>query len=712
MNRADKRRQKKLTEKAAKKTNALNTRSLAVQDSIDISVQYLSAGDLPKAEEYCRQALQTDPDQPIALHLLGVIAHQRGNYLQAVEHLTRSISINADDAEAHFNLGNTLLVSGHHAKAAESFKKAIVLKSDFAQAHSSLGNALNQLGRQEDAVASYQRATAIKPDYVESHFNLGVALHALGQLEAAATSFRKALSITPDDAEIHNNLGSVYYDLGNLDDAVKSCQAAIAINPDYDIAHNNLGGYLNDLGKLKEAAESYRRALAINPEFAEAHNNLGNVYSEWGNMDDALSSYQSALAIKPEYADAYNNIGNAYTTLHRLDEAIENYEKTLTINPDHAEAHYNLGLALLEQGELDEAAANFRKALTIKPGYAEAHRNLVGIERPDVDEDVRSMEDAYKQTSSNEQDRMHLAFGLGKAFEGLHDYEKAFDYLAEGNRIKRGTFSYSIDEDLDFFKNTMTAFEPSLFAKYQGEGCDHELPIFILGMPRSGSTLVEQILASHPHVHGAGELDNLQQILSSCFDINNEETYPDNIQEIGGIQLKRSGQEYIKAIKGLAPDSRFIVNKMLDNYKYIGLIKLILPNAKVIHCKRDPVDTCFSIFKNYFVGTHPYAYDLVELGQYYKLYSRLMDHWYQVIPDFIYDIEYEEMISDQAGQTKALLDYCGLEWDDACLEFYKLDRPVKTVSSAQVRKPIYADSVQLWKHYEKQLAPLLDVLNN
>jgi len=618
MTRAGNRRQKKLADKPAKKAGLVRNHSpasarqqkMTVQEAVDLGLQLHSAGNLSKAEQVYQQILQAEPNQPVALHYLGVIA--------------------------------------------------------------------SQVGKNDVAVELIKQALAGKPEYAEARNNLGFALQ----------------------------------EQGKIDDAIVSFNEAISIKPDYADAYNNLGNALHVQGKLDDAVYSYRKALEINPNYAKAHYNVGIVYSELGELDDAVASYRKALAIKPDYAEAHSNLGNALSEQGKLDDAVASYRKALDIKPDSAEAHSNLGNVLSEQGKLDDAVASYRKALAIKPDYAEAHRHLAHITKPsEGDEDLKSMERAYELASSSDQDRMHLAFGLGKAFEDLQDYERAFEYLAEGNRIKRETIGYSTDNDIDFFEKTMAAFDNSLFRRSFCEGCSDKSPIFVLGMPRSGTTLIEQILASHPHVHGAGELGILKQILKSHFSVGKKNNYPENIQFVDKAQFEHAGKQYVDEIKRKSPDSRFIVNKTPDNFKYIGLIKLILPNSRVIHCRRDPLDTCLSIFKNYFTGAHEYAYDLVDLGTYYKLYGRLMEHWHKVMPDFIYDVHYEKVISDQVAQTKALLNYCGLEWNDACLEFYKSDRPVKTASFAQVRKPIYTDSVQSWKRYERQLKPLHRILN-
>lgn len=432
---------------------------------------------------------------------------------------------------------------------------------------------------------------------------------------------------------------------------------------------------------------------------------------EQGLFDDAISSYQEALRINPFLFGAQNNLGNAFRALGNLDEAITCYDKALVIKPDYAEAHTNLGNAKIYLGKFDEAVACYHKALAIEPEYAEAHSSLARIKKhSDYDDDIRAMEQVYAQPAISDEQRMHLAFGLGKAFEDLHEYDKAFGFFAEGNRIERERYSYSIDDDGKAFKQLEEVFDSSLFTNHQGTGCEGETPIFILSMPRSGTTLVEQILASHSQVHGAGELGDMSRIVSTYFDKGNGDEFPESIRQVDDADFEPPGVEYVQSIRKHSPDIRFITDKMPGNFKYIGLIKLMLPDAKVIHCRRDPADTCLSIFKTYFTGMHEYSHDLGELGRYYNLYHGLMEHWHSVVPGFIHDVQYEDMVSDQAKQIRSLLEYCGLEWEEACLEFHTTDRLISTASAERVRRPIYKDSVQLWKRYETQLAPLLESL--
>lgn len=745
MNRAEKRRQQKLAKKAQKKPP--HQRSIAKNQTLSIAMQHHSAGRLSEAESLYQRMLQAEPDQPDALHLLGVISHQVGKNNTAVDYISRALAIQPDHAEAHMNLGNALQALDRFDEAEFSYKKALAIKPVSAEAHYNLANLLQAQGKLEDAMANYHKALALKPDYAKAYYNLGNALQALGEhrqavscyskavaitpaypeahnnlgnslqalerLEEAVSTYTKAFAIKPDYAEAHNNLGNVLQMLGKFDEAVVSYDKAISINPEYAEAHNNLGNALQALGTLDKALSNYNKAIALSPENAEAYKNTGNVLQALGKFDEAVAHYHKALAIRPDYAEAHNNLGNVLQALGRLDEAVSSYDRSLAANPEYAEAHNNSGLVLQALGKLDQARTSFTRALSIKPDYAEAHHHRAGLHKfTEYDDDIRCMERIFSGPTITDTQKMHLAFGLGKAFEDLQQYEKAFDFIVEGNRIRRSTYKYSKEDEAQYFERIKEAFDASFFAGHKPTGYDEVTPpIFILGMPRSGTSLVEQILASHPQVYGAGELEVLRRLFLNYFNGEKRIEISNTPHQVFGADFESTGLKYTQESRKQSRRGQLVTDKMPGNFQYIGFIKRILPNAKVIHCKRNPADTCLSIFKNHFITHHPYSNDLEELGHYYNLYTDLMEHWHCVLPGFVHDLHYEDLIKDQAGQTGALLEYCGLEWDDACLAFHNSNRPVATASAAQVRRPIYTSSVQLWKMYEDQLSPLLEILH-
>lgn len=392
----------------------------------------------------------------------------------------------------------------------------------------------------------------------------------------------------------------------------------------------------------------------------------------------------------------------------RLDEAIASFQQAIALKPDYADALCNLGVLYKELGRKDDAVSCFKKALSLNPGYVLAFKGLSRIVKySEVDDDIRAMYDLYCQNKLSEADRKDLAFGLGNVFEGLKEYDKAFEFYREANRLKRKSFNYSMQDEQDFFSRIKRVFSPDFFAAHHGSGYKDRTPIFIVGMPRSGTTLVEQILASHPLVFGAGELAILLEITNSvCTGRKTARRFPECVPDLSMDAFERLGSEYVAKVRENSSAAKYITDKMPNNFLRVGLIRTILPDAKVVHCIRNPMDTCLSIFKMDFAGPNSYAYDLVELGQYYNLYRDLMAYWEKILPGFMYPLRYEEMVSDQQNQTRKLLDFCGIPWDKVCLKFYKTKRRVSTASLAQVRQPIYKDSVNLWKHYEKQLDPL------
>ncbi len=477
-------------------------------------------------------------------------------------------------------------------------------------------------------------------------------------------------------------------------------------------AHANLGNALKELGRLEDAVSSYRTALEIKPNYAAVLTNMGNALKDLGRLVEAEASYGDAVAANPEFAEAYYNLGIVKQHAGDLAGAAESYRAALTLNPDRAEVHNNLGIVLQDLGRMKEAETHYRAALAADPGYAPAYRHLMLIvKQADYNDDIHAMENLYARNDVSRDHKMNLAFGLGKAFDDLGEYDKAFGFFAEGNRLKRDTIDFSIDRRLGFFDALKNTFSDPFIRDRDGSGCPDTTPIFILGMPRSGTTLVEQILASHGQVHGAGELDALKAVVSTDLCRGDLAALPEAAQAAEPGVMKKLGEAYAQQLHALAPDSRFITDKMPGNFIYIGLIRLILPGAKIIHCRRDPVDTCLSVFKHHFSGDHPYAYDLRELGQYYNAYCGLMEHWDNVLPGFIHEVRYENVVRDHVAETESMLAFCGLPWDENCRNFHASDRPVRTASFEQVRQPIYKDSVQRWKAYENELAPLLEVLD-
>lgn len=465
-------------------------------------------------------------------------------------------------------------------------------------------------------------------------------------------------------------------------------------------------------GLFEKAEFNFRRALATYPELPEAHYNLGIVLENKGLWKQAEDSYRKALSIKPDYADTLIRLGNLKKNQRYSDEAATWYLMAIEAMPDSDIAYFNLAQVRMEQGRLDEAREIFQRVLDINPDHTRAYRLVSRLIKFNTKTDklIQKMEYLFNQNNLNDSERLHLAFALGKAYEDLAEYEKSLLYYQEGNQLKRATLNYSTSDTIALFEKIKQIFVPEILSKDFATDINDVTPFFILGMPRSGTTLVEQILASHPKVHGASELLDLQKSILQV-------TASEHLQEAFTVltenqehMFQQIGEEYLRRLKRYGSSARYIIDKLPCNFMFIGLIRLAIPSAKIIHCQRNPMDTCFSIYKNYFAGEVNYSYELTELGEYYQLYKDLMQFWHQLFPGAIYDLSYEKLIAHQEQETRRLLDYCELSFHGDCLNFHQTDRVVLTASSEQVRRPIYNDSVELWRNYESQLAPLKKVL--
>ena len=668
-------------------------------------------GKLKEAVQAYHRALEANPNDADAYNNLGNVLVGQGKLEEAVQAYRQVLEINPNDADVLYNLGRALVGQGKLEKAVQVYHQALGINSDDADVHYNLGKVLTEQGKLEEAIQSYAKALEINPDLTAVYNNLGPVLQKQGRLEEAVQVYHRALEISPDDASTHNNLGNALKQQGRLERAIQAYHRATEINPDYVKAYNNLGLALQKQGELEEAVQAYHRALEISSNDANIYNNLGNVLQEQGKLELSIQAYRFATEINPNYPQAYNNLGNIFRQQDRSEEAIQAYQQAIGIDAGYAEAHGNLGNLLRELGRLEPAIQAYRKVLSINPDTVATHYMLAKTkEHGSYDHEVCAMEALLENPSITNLEKVDLYFALGKAFEDLTMYERAFNFFSIGNKTIRGTIEYDISQDEDFFKRLMNTFSKPFLDRHSGCGFDDDTPIFILGMPRSGTSLVEQILSSHNKVYGAGELYDLQQAILTSNPKIAYHRFPDHLDQLDWNEFAQFGINYVKRLREYSHHAYHITDKIPANFLYIGMIKLILPNARVIHCQRNPIDTCLSCFKNRFALGHRFSYNLQELGKYYQLYKQLMSHWNDVLPDYIFHFQYEDLIADQEKQTRLLLEYCGLEWEESCLLFHQTERLVRTMSSLQVRRPLYSDSVGLWRKYEGQLQPLISML--
>ncbi|MHA1530010.1 MAG: tetratricopeptide repeat-containing sulfotransferase family protein [Alphaproteobacteria bacterium] len=571
--------------------------------------------------------------------------------------------------------------------------------------------ALYTQGRLGEALGQGAALAARYPEVALIRNILGAVNAAAGRLDEAVASYTEALRIEPDYVEAHYNLGVALNDLGKHEEAVASYTEAVRIKPDYAATHNNLGNALKALGRHEEAIASYTEALRIEPDNAEAQNNLGVALNDLGKHEEAIASYRKALRLKPDIAEVHGNLGTALGDFGKHEEAVASYTKALQITPGDARAHYHLGVALKTLGRHEEAIARLTEALRLKPDYAEAQRILGTLGNYQTDDpQIARMLALIANPSISENDKMHLGFALGKALDDIGDVEGAFRHLLEGNRLRKKELGYDIGPDKRLFsliRSIFAADELAALEEIQPAAGRSKQPIFIVGMPRSGTTLVEQILASHSQVYGADELDILNKnAISSVNKISKNE-----LRKLTNEELVSVWNGYFDALNKIGGDEPNITDKMPLNFRWIGFILTAMPETKIINLQRDPVATCWSAFRNYFSskGTG-YTCDLFDIAEYYKMYVNLIDFWQARFPNKIYDLNYESLTENQEQETRKLLEYCDLGWEDQCLESHMTDRAVRTASSFQVRQEIYKGSSEAWRKYEALLQPMLQAL--
>ncbi|GAV19208.1 TPR repeat-containing protein YrrB [Mariprofundus micogutta] len=530
-------------------------------------------------------------------------------------------------------------------------------------------------------------------------------LFALGELEELIEEANELARKFPKTAQIHNILSVAYNATGDYHAAVDSAERATQIQPDYAKAFLNQGNALANLGEDEEALNSYRQAVLIAPDFAEGYNNLGAFLLKLQQHEEAAKSFTIALEIKTDYIKAHNNLGCALMELGRYEEAITNFESAIALNPDYAEAYNNMGGALLDTGRKQDAIDSFSRAIELNPHSTEAHRQLAGLLSFASDNRLYAdMKVLYRLGELTDTQRMHLCFALAKAEDDMGNVEQSFDYLKEGNQLRKVLSGYSLDADRELFRQIKSAFSMTIQQQPVTETDNTHTPIFILGMPRSGTTLVEQILCSHSKVHGAGEVAILDHGINS-IEWNKHGIHSDQLQNLR--------QHYLSWMESLDVSEDFITDKATINFRWIGFILQSMPEARIIHIKRDARATCWSAYKHFFGGDAlGFSCDLDDVSEYYKLYVDLMDFWELHFPGRIHHINYESLTESQEDKTRKLLDYCGLDWEEQCMDFHLSGRAVATASNEQVRQKMYQGSSEAWHTFETHLEPMLRQLKD
>ena len=633
----------------------------------------LDSGDTVAAEKAYQDVTQKDPANAEAYHMLAMIAYSGGHMVEAGERILEATTRNDDDPAIHANCGAIM----------------------------------NLLGRPWEAEAACRHVITLDPDHAEAHNNLAVSLEVQGRLDEARDAAARAIELEVNYVEAHINLGNITLRAGDPEAAVECYRTAIAANPDNLMARANLGVALRETGDLEGAEAACRAALDLNPEFAEGHNSLGNVLREKKDWAGAKDAFQAAMVCRPGYQEAHLNLAAVNFKDGDMENALAHYRDILESQENLAEAHEGLGVVYLALGKLDEAVEHFRKAVEIKPTLGTAQYNLATSAADSIDDNqVTAMRALFTDKGLSDPDRAKLHFALGEINHHRGNFETAFADFEAGNQIGKTLLERKgLGFDAEAFDRRVLeikfAYNADLMAERKDGGDPTDKPVFIVGLPRSGTTLAEQIITNHPQVAGKGEMDLISVLCSEDTALAEAVAAEDGEKTVAGI-----ADSYLERLTEGAVDAARITDKTPYNFLYLGQIQLLFPYAHIVYCRRDPLDAGFSCYRQNFTGPHAWACDLGDIGHFQQACERLMAYWKEAPSLSILDLQYEDMVADQEGTSRRLIDFLGLEWDAACLDFHISDRPVLTASNWQVRKPLYTSAVGGAKPYEEFLGDL------
>lgn len=636
------------------------------------------SGDLRRAEHLYREVLRLDPSHVAALGMLGVIGCQTGNLQSGIDLLRQALARTPQDADLNNNLGMALMTRGDA----------------------------------QGAIPLFQQALSARPRFAEAHFNCGNALLAEGQQGAAEKQYRSALRLRADYLEAANNLGNLLFETGRADEAAQLLHRVTQLAPDAARGHFNHARALLAAGRHEAAVAACRRALALDEAQLGAWELLAQSLRRSGDLDGAAQVLARGVAIAPDAAQLWDQLGLLQFGQGRVAAAVTSFGTAARLATDQPAVATHLGMALSAQGEREAARAAFERALTLAPAHGEALRHLAEMDlEDDQAQALRArIETALDAAGEATRERSALLFALGRLRDREGDYAGAFQAFAAANQLRRRQVPFDSDAQRAFIAAVVETFSEDFFRRAAGLANDSERPVFVLGMPRSGTTLVEQIIASHAEVRGAGELTFFpEQVPALVRRAGQSSTYPRGL----GRRLEALAAlapRYLALLEALDPRARRVSDKMPYNFLYLGVIGALFPRARVIHCRRDPIATCHSIFTRDLAGHHPYSYDLESLAVAYRGYQRLMTHWHQHLAVPILDLDYETLLDDQEEQTRRLVEFLELAWDPTCLRFHESRRAVATASQWQVRRPLYAEARDHWRNYRASLAPLCAAL--
>ncbi len=688
--------------------------ALSLNKAMDRAHELYTAGRLKQAARICSQIVSQRPRMAGAHNLMAAVLHAQGNSAAAVKSMQRAIHLDGNNAQFYANLGEMERQRGKLPEAMTALRRAHDLNPSSPQTLNNLGIVHYDQREFEKAVEYYEQAISLSSSYPEAHNNLGNALHALGKDDEALEQYQRALFMRENYPGAYNNMAAILRDRDQVAEAEFAYRKAIGLNDRYFEAYGNLATLLVQHDREDEALRVLGDALKIDPKNVSILIQLARTQLERSNFSQAEQACRLALVEDPDNADAHVVLGEVLHETDRFPEALASYETALRLKPGSGDARMHYGICLKSVGRLEEAREQLLKAIEDNPRAIGIYANLADMEKFTPDNPrLQTMEAIMQEASDPMSERyMALHFGLGKAYEDIGEYEKAFSHFQMGTTLKRAKLDYTETETFGFFDSIREIFTADFIANAPFEGDPTQVPVFIIGMPRSGSTLVEQIVSSHPQAFGAGEIKEFSRrihMLRSRFPFLPK--YPQMVGKFNRAHYAILAEGYLSTLRELAPNALRVTDKLLTNYYFAGMLHMLFPNAKFIHTKRNPVDTCWSAYTKLFKDDMPHSYDFGELGRYYRKYEELMAHWDKVLPpQTIKTVVYEDVVGNLEASARGMLEFLGLSWDPACLSFHQSARPVKTASVTQVRKPVYTSSVEKWRRYGARLQPLLDAL--
>lgn len=640
------------------------------------ALTFLRAGDAAMAERLCRDALEDVPGEPNLSGLLGAALNRLGRGQEAEPHLRLTVAEEPDYAKGHEELGRSLVLQGRAEEAITHLRRAVAIDPKLQSAQLSLVQALGECGRAAEAQAAME--SFLQADPARALIAKAAELHRAGRLEEAEGLYREILQRDPRNVEALRLLGSIAVASEHYGQAEKLLQRAVELAPDFLPAWIDLSRAQLERLDLPAALASIRRAEELDPRSANVQVHLANVLARSGRHEEAIAAYRQATVLNPAAIAGHLGLGNVLKTIGRQVEAVEAYRQATRLRPDSSEAWWSLSNLKTFRFEDDEVAA---------------------------------LERQLESATLPEETRAQFNFALGKALEDRGEHARAFRCYEVGNRTRRALEHYDPVQTEIVNERIRAVFDAEFLSRHAGAGEPDPAPIFVVGLPRTGSTLVEQVLASHSQVDATHELPEIGRLIQGINRARADRVaYPEAVRDFDAAQWAAFGRAYLDETRKYRQGAPRFVDKNPNNFANLGLIALALPNARFVNTRRHPLDTCLSCYRQLFARGQPFTYDLVELGEYYLEYERMMAHWHTLLPGRILDLQYEDMVDDQAGQTRRLLEHCGLSWESACLDFHVTERAIRTASSEQVRQPIYRSSVGIWKNYARELEPLIGIL--